>query len=203
MLVKEYQQYINEKYGTEEQMLFDVEISNFKEEIKTLEKNQTRLISKLDTLIERQLLEDSKTIKYEQLEKIIKDTETEIVKVQQLITEQQYNIRQTEKRREALLKETQEQEQFDNIEEYFNSLSLLQKRELLEKVYIKIVIDTISNARYGPKKLNIKQLEYNQYSSIVGFCKTLGVQEFKEFNNYLKTKGKELNLLEQYCGDAE
>lgn len=203
MLVKEYQQYINEKYGTEEQMLFDVEISKFKEEIKMLEKNQTRLISKLDTLIERQLLEDSNTIKYERLEKIIKDTETEIAKVQQLITEQQYNIRQAEKRREALLKETHEQEQFDNIEDYFNSLPLLQRRELLEKVYSKIVIDTISNARYGPKKLNVKEIEYNQYSSIVGLCKTLGVQDFKEFNNYLKTKGREINLLAQHYGDAE
>ena len=203
MLVKEYQQYIYEKYGTDEQMLFDVEIAKLKEEIKTLEKNSTRLISKLDTLIERQLLEDSGTIKYERLEKMIKDTETDIAKVQQLITEQQYNIKQAERRKEALLRESREQEQFHNIEHYFNSLSLLQKRQLLEKVYSKIVVNTISNARYGPKKLDIKEIEYNQYSSTVGLCKILGVQDFKEFNNYLKTKGKELNLLEQYYADAQ
>ena len=45
------------------------------------------------------------------------------------------------------------------------------------------------------KKLEIKEIEYNQYSSTVGLCKILGVQDFKEFNNYLKTKGKELNIL--------
>lgn len=79
----------------------------------------------------------------------------------------------------------------------------MQKRQLLEKVYSRIVINTISNARYGPKKLEIKEIEYNQYSSTVGLCKILGVQDFKEFNNYLKTKGKELNILGQHYGDVE
>ncbi|HOM03344.1 MAG TPA: recombinase family protein [Acetivibrio sp.] len=203
MLVKEYQQYIYEKYGTDEQMLFDKEIAKIKDEIKILEKNKTRLVSKLDTLIERQLLEDSGTFKYERLQKMINDTEIDIAKVQQLITEQQNNIKQAERRKEALLKESREQEQFDNIEDYFSSLPLLQKRQLLEKVYSRIVINTISNARYGPKKLEIKEIEYNQYSSTVGLCKILGVQDFKEFNNYLKTKGKELNILEQHYGDVE
>jgi len=203
MLVKEYQQYIYKKYGTDEQMLFDAEIAKIKKEIKILEKNKNRLVSKLDTLIERQLLEDSGTLKYERLQKMINDTEIDIGKVQQLITEQQHNIKQAERRKEALLKESKEQEQFDNIEDYFNSLSLLQKRQLLEKVYSKIVINTISNARYGPKRLEIKDIKYNQYSSIIGLCKILGVQDFKEFNNYLKTKGKELSLLQKYYGDVE
>ncbi|WP_213996905.1 hypothetical protein [Tepidanaerobacter syntrophicus] len=78
---------------------------------------------------------------------MINDTEIDIAKVQQLITEQQYNIKQAERRKESLLKESKEQEQFDNIEDYFNSLSLLQKRQLLEKVYSRIVINAISNSR--------------------------------------------------------
>jgi dephospho-CoA kinase len=97
-----------------------------------------------------------------------------------------------------------EQEDFENIEEYFHSLTLLQKRELLEKIYSKIVIDTISNAKFGPKRLRLKEVIYNQYSSVYGLCKILGVQDFHEFNEYLKTKGRqELNLLERYFGDAE
>ena len=100
--------------------------------------------------------------------------------------------------------QAKEQEEYDNIEEYFNSLTLLQKRELLEKVYSKIVIDTISNARFGPKRLRLKEIVFNQYSSVYGLCKILGVQDFHEFNEYLKTKGRqELNLLERYFGDAE
>ena len=70
-----------------------------------MRKKKTRLVSKLDTLIERQLLEDSGTLKYERLQKMINDTEIDIAKVQQLITEKQNNIKQAERRKEALLKE--------------------------------------------------------------------------------------------------
>src|SRR5690606_16572709 len=54
------------------------------------------------------------------------------------------------------------------------------------------------------KRLTLKKVEYNQYSNIYGLCKVLGVQDFKSFNEYLKSKGrKELNLLLQHYGDIE
>ncbi|MBC8586740.1 recombinase family protein [Paratissierella segnis] len=204
LLVKEYQNYLREKHGTREEMIFDAEVNKIKEDIKNLEKNESRLMTKMDSLIERQLDEDKNTIKYKRLEKMIKETEDEIEKVQELKKEQQNKIISAEKRREALFTEVKKQEEFKNIEDYFTSLTLLQKRELLEKVYNKIVIDTISNAKFGPKKLSLKEIEYNQYSSVIGLCKILGVQDFKEFNKYLRlSKKKELNLLEQYYADAE
>lgn len=203
LLVKEYQNYLREKHGANEEMLFDKEINKIKDEIKNLEKNENRLMVKIDNLIERQLDEEKDSIKYKRIEKMIKDTEKEIEEVKKLKDELQNRIIQAQKRREALLSEAKEQEKFRNIEEYFNSLTLLQKRQLLEKVYSKIVIDTISNARYGPKRLEIKEIVYNKYSNIYGLCKILGVQNFEEFDNYLKTKGKELTLLQKHFGDAE
>ncbi len=204
ILVKEYQNYLREKHGANEEMLFDKEINKIKGEIKNLDKNENRLMTKIDNLIEQQLDEEKNSIKYQRIEKMIKDTEKEIQEIKKLKQEQQNRINQAKKRREALLSEAKEQKEFENIEEYFNSLTLLQKRELLEKVYSKIVIDTISNARFGPKRLRLKEVEYNQYSSVFGLCKILGVQDFRQFNSYLKEKGKgELNLLQQYFGDAE
>ncbi|WP_416199076.1 MAG: Recombinase family protein [Sporanaerobacter sp.] len=204
LLVKEYQNYLREKHGTREEMLFDKEINKIKEDIKNIEKNENRLITKIDNLIDRQLGEEKNSLKYKRLEKMIKETEDEIEKVQELKKEQQNKIISAEKRREALFTEVKKQEEYNNTEEYFTSLSLLQKRELLEKVYNKIVIDTISNAKFGPKKLSLKEIEYNKYSSVIGLCKILGVQDFKEFNEYLRlNKKKELNLLEQYYADAE
>jgi len=204
LLVKEYQNYLREKHGANKEMLFDKEINKIKEEIKNLEKNESRLLTKLDNLINMQLEEEKGSLKYNRIEKMIKDTEKDIEEVKKFKEEQQNKIIQAIKRREALLSEAKEQEKFENIEEYFNSLSLLQKRQLLEKVYSKIVIDTISNARFGPKRLEIKEIVYNQYSNIYGLCKVLGVQDFKSFNEYLKSKGrKELNLLLQHYGDVE
>jgi site-specific DNA recombinase len=204
ILVKEYQNYLREKHGANEEMLFDKEINRIKGEIKNLEKNEMRLLTKLDNLINMQLEEEKGSLKYNRIEKMIKDTEKDIEEVKKLKEEQQNKIIQAIKRREALLNEAKEQEEFENIEEYFNSLPLLQKRQLLEKVYSKIVIGTISNARYGPKRLTLKKVEYNQYSNIYGLCKVLGVQDFKSFNEYLKSKGrKELNLLLQHYGDIE
>ncbi|MDR7855002.1 recombinase family protein [Tissierella sp.] len=204
VLVKEYQNYLAEKFGTKERMMFDEEIEKIKKEIQLLERNRNKLTSKLDLMIGRQLDTDVDSVKYIRFEKMIKDTEQEITKVQEIIAEQQKKIKQAEKRRDALLQETQEQEQFSTMEEYFNSLSLLQKRGLLEKVYSKIVIDTISNAKRGPKKISLKEMEYNQYSSVSGLCKVLGVQDFNEFNNYLKASGKhELTLIQQHFGDEE
>jgi len=204
LLVKEYQNYLKERNGTKEEMIFDAEINKIMEEIKNLEKNESRLMTKIDSLIERQLDEEKDSIKYKRIDKMIKDTEKEIEEVKKLKEEQQNKIILAKRRREALLSEAKEQEEYENIEEYFNSLTLLQKRELLEKVYNKIVIDTISNAKFGPKRLSLKEVVYNQYSNIYGLCKILGVQDFKQFNEYLKTNGKgELNLLEQYYADAE
>ena len=137
-------------------------------------------------------------------QKMIKDTEKEIEEIKKMKVELQNRINQAKKRREALFAEAKEHEEHDNIEGYFNSLTLLQKRELLEKVYSKIVIDTISNARFGPKRLRLKEIVFNQYSNIYGLCKVLGVQDFKQFNEYLKSKGrKELNILLQHYGDVE
>jgi len=204
ILVKEYQNYLKEKNVIKEEMMFDSEVNKIEDEIKNLEKNEKRLMTKIDNLIERQLDEEKDSIKYKRIEKMIKDTEKEIEEIKKLKEELQDRINQAKKRREALFAEAKEQEEYDNIEEYFNSLTLLQKRELLEKVYSKIVIDTISNARFGPKRLRLKEIVYNQYSSVYGLCKILGVQDFHEFNEYLKTKGRqELNLLERYFGDAE
>jgi DNA invertase Pin-like site-specific DNA recombinase len=204
LLVKEYQNYLKERNGTKEEMIFDAEINKIMEEIKNLEKNESRLMTKIDSLIERQLDEEKDSIKYKRIDKMIKDTEKEIEEVKKLKEEQQNKIILAKRRREALLSEAKEQEEYENIEEYFNSLTLLQKRELLEKVYNKIVIDTISNAKFGPKRLSLKEVVYNQYSNIYGLCKILGVQDFKQFNEYLKMNGKgELNLLEQYYADAE
>ena len=204
LLVKEYQNYLREKHGANKEMLFDKEINKIKDEIKNLEKNESRLLTKLDNLINMQLEEEKGSLKYNRIEKMIKDTEKDIEEVKKFKEEQQNKIIQAIKRREALLNEAKEQEEFENIEEYFNSLPLLQKRQLLEKVYSKIVIGTISNARYGPKRLTLKKVEYNQYSNIYGLCKVLGVQDFKSFNEYLKSKGrKELNLLLQHYGDIE
>lgn len=204
LLVKEYQNYLKERNGTKEEMLYDAEVVKIKDEIKNLEKNESRLLTRLDNLIDRQLEEEIGSLKYNRIEKMIKDTEKEIEEVKKLKEEQQKKILQAERRREALLSEAKEQEDFENIEEYFHSLTLLQKRELLEKIYSKIVIDTISNAKFGPKRLRLKEVIYNQYSSVYGLCKILGVQDFHEFNEYLKTKGRqELNLLERYFGDAE
>jgi DNA invertase Pin-like site-specific DNA recombinase len=204
VLVKEYQNYLKEKYGAKEEMLFDAEVNKIEDEIKNLEKNENKLLTKIDNLIDRQIEEEKGSLKYNRIEKMIKDTEKEIEEVRKLKEEQQDRINKAKKRRVALLAETKEQEAYNNIEEYFNSLTLLQKRELLEKVYSKIVIDTISNARYGPKRLALKEVEYNHYSNIYGLCKVLGVQDFKSFSEYLKSKGrKELNLLLQYYGDVE
>ncbi len=203
LLTKEYQNYLVEKFGTQEKMLFDKEIEKIIEEIKLLEKNKNKLTAKLDKLIERQLDADEGTMKYIRLEKMIKDTEQEINKVQEIVAEQQKKIKQAEKRRDALLQETQEQEQFSTMEEYFNSLTLLQRRKLLEKVYSKIVIDTISNAKRGPKKYKIQEIQYNPYSNVLGLCKILGVQDFEEFGKYLRTKGRKLTLIQRYFGDAE
>lgn len=205
LLVKKYQNYLREKHGANEEMIFDKEINKIRDEIKNIEKNESRLLTKLDSLINMQLEEEKGSLKYNRIEKMIKDVEKEIEEVKKLKEEQQNRINQAKKRREALFAEAKEHEEHNNnIEEYFNSLTLLQKRELLEKVYSKIVIDTISNARFGPKRLSLKEVKYNQYSSIYGLCKILGVKDFREFNEYLKEKGKgELNLLEQYYGDAE
>lgn len=204
LLVKEYQNYLKEKNGTKEEMIFDAEINKIEDEIKNLEKNESRLLTKLDNLINMQLEEEKGSLKYNRIEKIIKDTEKEIEEVKKLKEEQQNKIILAKRRREALLSEAKGQEEYESIEEYFHSLTLLQKRELLEKVYSKIVIDTISNARFGPKRLKLKEIVYNQYSSVYGLCKILGVQDFKQFSEYLKEKGKgELNLLEQHYGDAE
>jgi len=203
-LVKEYQNYLKEQHGANEEMLFDKEINKIKDEIKNLEKNESKLLTKLDNLINIQLEEEKGSLKYNRIEKMIKETEKEIEEVKEFQEELQNRIIQAKKRREALLSEAKEQEEYENMEEYFNSLSLLQKRQLLEKVYSKIVIDTISNAKFGPKRLTLKEVKYNQYSSTFGLCKILGVQDFKQFNEYLKEKRKEeLNLLEQYYGDAE
>ncbi|SKA96987.1 Site-specific DNA recombinase [Caloramator quimbayensis] len=203
-LVKEYQNYLKEQHGANEEMLFDKEINKIKDEIKNLEKNESKLLTKLDNLINIQLEEEKGSLKYNRIEKMIKETEKEIEEVKEFQEELQNRIIQAIKRREALLSEAKEQEEFENIEEYFNSLPLLQKRQLLEKVYSKIVIGTVSNARYGPKRLTLKEVEYNQYSNIYGLCKVLGVQDFKSFNEYLKSKGrKELNLLLQHYGDIE
>ncbi|NLM01302.1 MAG: hypothetical protein GX220_07630 [Treponema sp.] len=185
VLVKEYQNYLKEKNGTEEEMLFDAEVNKIQYEIKNLEKNESRLLTKIDNLIDRQIEEEKGSLKYNRIEKMIKDIEKEIEEVKKLKEEQQDRINQAKKRREALLAEVKEQEEYENVEEYFNSLSLLQKRELLEKVYSKIVIDTISNARFGPKRLEIKEIVYNQYSNIYGlrikaFYNVVGQKKDKE-----------------------
>ena len=73
----------------------------------------------------------------------------------------------------------------------------------MEKVYAKIVIDTISNAKRGPKKYKIKEIKYNPYSNVLGLCKILGVQDFEEFDRYLHTKGRKLTLIQRYFGDVE
>jgi len=204
ILVKEYQNYLKEKNGIKEEMMFDAEVNKIEDEIKNLEKNENRLTTKIDNLIERQLDEEKDSIKYSRIEKMIKDTEKEIEEIKKMKVELQNRINQAKKRREALFAEAKEHEEHDNIEGYFNSLTLLQKRELLEKVYSKIVIDTISNARFGPKRLRLKEIVFNQYSNIYGLCKVLGVQDFKQFNEYLKSKGrKELNILLQHYGDVE
>lgn len=139
VLVKEYQNYLKEKHGTKEELLFDVEINRIKDEIKNIEKNENRLLTKLDNLIEKQIIEETGSIKYERIQKMIKDTEQEIEKVRKFKQEQRNKVLQAQKRRETLLAEAKEQEEYDNIEEYFHSLPLLQKRELLEKIYNKIV----------------------------------------------------------------
>ena len=157
----------------------------------------------MDKLIERQLDTDVDSVKYIRFEKMIKDAEQEINKVQEIVAEQQKKIKQAEKRRDALLRETEEQQQYSTMEEYFSSLTLLQRRKLLEKVYAKIVIDTISNAKRGPKKYKIKEIKYNPYSNVLGLCKILGVQDFAEFDKYLRTKGRKLTLIQRYFGDAE
>jgi len=204
ILVKEYQNYLKEKNVIKEEMMFDSEVNKIEDEIKNLEKNENRLTTKIDNLIERQLDEEKDSIKYSRIEKMIKDTEKEIEEIKKMKVELQNRINQAKKRREALFAEAKEHEEHDNIEGYFNSLTLLQKRELLEKVYSKIVIDTISNARFGPKRLRLKEIVFNQYSNIYGLCKVLGVQDFKQFNEYLKSKGrKELNILLQHYGDVE
>lgn len=203
-LIKQYNIYLNEKNNGENKLLINKEIQTEMDELSTIKKNKKSIEMKLERIIDDQIsVADKTSRKYAILQKKVDSFENQLDDIAKTINEHEKKINYAIERKEQLLTNFRKNEGFESIELYFESLPLPKKREALEQVYDVIVIDTISNAKNGPKKLEVKKIVENQLYKPISICKILGIEDFEDFNNFLTEKGKPLLLFDKHFPRTE
>lgn len=200
--IKYYEEFIRDKKGGELDLLLNTEVNEILNESEQVKKNKQKLEQYLDKVLVEQINITDKTCrKYNLLEEKITKLDKQLHVIEENLREYNNKINDAYEKKERLLAEYDNNKDYTNIDEYYNSLSLLKRRELLEQVFDEITIDTISSARKGPKKYKVKEIVYNEYFTPIALCKTLGVKDFKGFGEYLKTKGINISIMNVHFPD--
>lgn len=166
-----------------------------------LEKNKKKLSKNLENIAELLIeYKDNKRMidiynnKSKKLNKELDEIDKNIEKIKS-------EIEKEKEKRKTILSDIRNKENAGDFEIYFNNLTLDKQRQLIEQVYIEIVVDTEPKRKGKQKSPKLRYSKINPDFNIRKICNVLDI-DYNDFYNKIEEKGIKIPIILKHFEDS-